>query len=92
MVQSGSVYPVGRHTDWRLSNLRELESLVNFNSRSPALSLDYLFDGIADGYWSSTTSVYDSRYAWVLYTRDGASGWASRPSLLFTLGSYVGVE
>jgi len=64
----------GRLTDWRLTNIRELESLVDMNSNSPALPPNYPFEGIADGYWSSTTSVYEPRYAWVLYTRDGAVG------------------
>jgi hypothetical protein len=32
------------------------------------------FAVIADGYWSSTTSVYEPSYAWVLYTVDGAVG------------------
>ena len=44
------------------------------NSHSPALPPDHPFDGVADGYWSSTTSVYEPRYAWVFYTRDGAVG------------------
>jgi len=64
----------GRHTDWRLPNIRELESLVDINSHSPAMPPNPSFAGIADGYWSSTTSVYEPSYAWVLYTLDGAVG------------------
>lgn len=64
----------GRHTDWRLPNIRELESLVDINSHSPAMPPNHAFAGIADGYWSSTTSVYEPSYAWVLYALDGAVG------------------
>jgi len=64
----------GGHTDWRLPNIRELESLVDINSHAPAMPPNHPFTGIADGYWSSTTSVYEPSYAWVLYTLDGAVG------------------
>ena len=64
----------GRHTNWRLPNIRELESLVDIHSHSPAMPSIHPFPVIADGYWSSTTSVYEPSYAWVLYTVDGAVG------------------
>jgi hypothetical protein len=61
-------------SEWRLPNIRELESLIDVWSHSPAFPPEHPFDGVADGYWSSTTSVYEPSYAWVLYTRDGAIG------------------
>jgi hypothetical protein len=64
----------GGCADWRLPNIRELESLVDLNRHSPALPADQPFAHIAEGYWSSTTSNYEKRYAWVLYPRDGAVG------------------
>jgi len=60
--------------DWRLPNIRELESLVEIKSHSPALPQGHPFHSIQEGYWSSTTSAYEPRYAWVLYLRDGAVG------------------
>jgi len=73
-VEAMNKKAAGRHTDWRLPNIRELESLVDISSHSPAMPSNHPFAGIADGYWSSTTSTYEPRYSWVLYTRDGAVG------------------
>jgi len=69
----------GGQSDWRLPNIRELESLVDMSRHSPALPADHPFDYIAEGYWSATTSVYEKRYAWVLYPRDGAVGVGYKP-------------
>ena len=60
--------------DWRLPNVRELESLADLSADSPALAPGHPFTGVREGYWSSTTSIYEPRYAWTLYTRDGMVG------------------
>lgn len=64
---------------WRLPNIRELESLVNIASHSPAVLKHASGLNIQTGYWSSTTSVYEPRYAWVLHTRDGEIGVGFKP-------------
>jgi hypothetical protein len=61
------------------TNIRELESLVDLNCHSPALESDHPFEHTAEGYWSATTSIYETRYAWVLYPRDGAVGVGYKP-------------
>lgn len=62
------------YDDWRIPNIIELESLVDLSQHSPALPLSHLFTDLQDFYWSSTTSAYESNYAWVLYVRDGMIG------------------
>ncbi len=62
------------HADWRLPNIRELESLIDVRCHSPALCDGQPFGTVPEGCWSSTTSIYEPRYAWVLYVRDGAVG------------------
>jgi hypothetical protein len=64
---------------WRLPNIRELESLVDLNCHSPALESGHSFEHTADGDWSATTGIYETRYAWVLYPRDGAVGVGYKP-------------
>lgn len=67
------------YRDWHLPNIRELESLVDLGTHSPALSLPAGFEEIREGYWSSTTSTYNPTYAWVLYSVDGAIGVGYKP-------------
>lgn len=62
---------VSGYTDWRLPNIRELESITDMDRHSPAIAGREPFEDIKPFYWSSTTSVYDPRYAWTLYNNDG---------------------
>jgi hypothetical protein len=73
-IDALNTHEAGGYADWRLPNIRELESLVVLTRHSPALPADHPFAKVAGGYWSSTTSIYEKRYAWVLYPRDGAVG------------------
>jgi hypothetical protein len=73
-VEQLNIRKLGGYSDWCLPNIRELESLTDMNSHSPALHNNHPFQKVGDGYWSSTTSVYEPSYAWVLYTQDGAIG------------------
>lgn len=79
MVDAFNRKQFGGHPDWRLPNIRELESLVDLNAHSPAIPNDHPFVNVQDAYWSSTTSVYEPRYAWTLYSRDGIVGVGFKP-------------
>ena len=65
---------IGGYSNWRLPNIREIESITDMGSHSPALCNSHPFQNIGDGFWSSTTSVFEPSYAWILYTQDGAIG------------------
>jgi hypothetical protein len=72
--------PLGKD-DWRLPNIRELESLIDIGRHSPAMAIGRS-GFVPEGCWSSTTSIYEPRYAWVVYFGDGAVGvgYKSRPT------------
>jgi hypothetical protein len=75
--------PQADHGTWRLPNIRELESLVDDGNHSPAFADGFYINNVKDGYWSSTTSLYEPRYAWVLYPLDGAIGVGFKPNADF---------
>lgn len=82
-VQTLNAEKPGGCQDWRLPNIRELESLVDLESHSPALPAGHPFVNVQDAYWSSTTSVYEPRYAWTVYTQDGIVGVGFKPNADF---------
>jgi hypothetical protein len=58
--------------DWRLPNVRELYSLIDFSNQHPALPSGHLFTGVqASSYWSSTTYAIYTGYAWDVSMYDG---------------------
>ncbi len=68
---------------WRLPTINELESLVDAARCSPALPKDHPFLNLQDGYWSSTTSFFETDWAWVLYLDKGACGVGYKPDPTF---------
>ncbi len=60
------------HTDWRLANINELNSLIDRTNWEPALSIGHPFNNITIAfgtyYWSSTSIEYIvNNLAWVVF-------------------------
>ena len=54
--------------DWRLPNVKELESLYDYSQYSPALPSGHLFTGVElNYYWSSTTLANSTSYVLTAY-------------------------
>jgi hypothetical protein len=65
------------HTDWRLPNVNELESLRDMNKAQPALPHDHPFANVQnESYWTSTTNIMTIDYAWIMNA--GLGGVSSR--------------
>jgi len=57
---------------WRLPNIVELQSLIDFAYSSPALTSGHPFSSVqSDGYWSATTYADVPTFAWYVYLSDG---------------------
>jgi hypothetical protein len=78
-VHSANIKKLHGFSDWRLPDVRELESLCDMDAYCPALSRFHPFTGLKNFYWSATTSRYDCQYAWTLYLEDGAVGVGFKP-------------
>jgi hypothetical protein len=62
------------HGDWRLPNVKALESIVDDTQTSPSIDSGYFPNTNPDFYWSSTTSAVQTTYAWsVGFTGNGAT-------------------
>jgi len=64
------------HTDWRLPNVTELFSLIDYDQYNPSLTKVYPFTNIALGassYWTSTTSSGSTGAAWGMNLIDATS-------------------
>lgn len=52
------------YTDWRLPNIKELQSIVNYGTYNPAIDTSFFPNTVSSGYWSSTTYAYITVRAW----------------------------
>ncbi|MBU1137766.1 MAG: DUF1566 domain-containing protein [Proteobacteria bacterium] len=62
-------------TDWRLPNIRELKSLVDYSRYYPAI--DPSIPCKSSSYWSSTTAVATDSHssAWIVFFGNGDDVW-----------------
>ena len=60
--------------DWRLPNVKELLSLVDYGNVAPALPADHPFLGVLyNRYWSATTFAGHAPRAWSVHLQTGLS-------------------
>ncbi len=54
------------YSDWRLPNIKELESITDDTRYGPAIDTIYFPNVNNENYWSSTTYAYTASFAWVV--------------------------
>ena len=66
--------------DWRLPNVREMQSLIDYGEYNPALPDGHPFTGVrSSAYWLSTTVASSTSNAWyVALSSGGVGGGASK--------------
>jgi hypothetical protein len=72
---------LGGHSDWRLPNLNEMQSLLDYGQTSPSLPVGHPFVPAATVYyWTSTTLIWNTAYAWKSYI--GTVGFSTKATAL----------
>ena len=70
------------HSNWRLPNINELTTLLNYEITRPAL--DPIFTSIqSDWYWSSTAYRWLVAWSWRVYVYEGAVSAASNAATYY---------
>lgn len=59
------------YDDWRLPNIKEIESIIDDNMDNPAIDTNFFPDAYTSNYWSSTTDANGSWNAWRVHFLDG---------------------
>jgi len=65
---------LANYTDWRLPNVNEFQSIVDYNRYNPSINTDYFPNTVSNGYttyWSSTTIADDPYGAWLVAFGNG---------------------
>jgi hypothetical protein len=68
---SGGLNDGSKAGDWRLPNVRELQSLIDYGSIAPALPAGHPFTGVQSSYYWSSTPKKNIYWAWAVYVADG---------------------
>ncbi len=69
---------LGGFSDWRLPNINELSSIVDYTKSNPALDSSFQNITPANFYWSSTTNASTHSYAWSVYFDSGYQHYGAK--------------
>lgn len=81
-LQYSSSLSLGSQTDWRLPNIKELQSLNDETLVAPSLDTAYFPAATASRYWSSTSMHGTTNQAWFLDCQYGVTSYADKTTNL----------
>ena len=64
--------------DWRVPDIEELRSIVDYSRINPSIDADYFPNTLSSRYWSASPNANYSNYAWRLNFNYGYGGYGSR--------------
>lgn len=73
------------YDDWRLPNIKELQSINDESIANPSVSATYFSIGNNRQVWSSTTLVNQPTQAWYLQTKFGITTYSPKTSRLYVM-------
>jgi len=71
------------YSDWRLPNIKELQSIVDYSRQSPSINTAYFLNTQSNYYWSSTTYVPLTTYAWYVFFDNGYMGYSNKSNFYY---------
>jgi len=80
-------YYASAYSDWRLPNIKELESLVNYGVSNSAswINVNGFTNLNSSTYWSSTTYLGNTSQAWTVDMKAGVSKYSGKYSTYYVL-------
>ena len=72
--------------DWRLPNVRELQTLLDYSQISPCIPSGHPFTDLENTtYWTSTKSIFQPFYSWGVNLGTGSSGFYPNTNSYYVL-------
>ena len=81
-LQYAAALTLGSNTDWRVPNIKELQSINDETLASPSVDRSYFPDATAVLYWSSTTMHGTTNQAWYLDCLYGLTSYTNKTTSL----------
>ncbi len=76
---------IGGYTDWRMPNIKELQSVTDFTMFNPAFSPLFTAGAGNRFYWSSTTQYNNAPNAWHLSSQHGITTYITKTRHIYAL-------